>query len=188
MPQKHDATPLHPEIAGGQATVCVNCGRDLPVGASGMHRSVRWLGLCWACHHHKDIRDARRAAVGNMTKRPQLQREREGMTDHVLGSLDRNLEELQRTALLLEESARAAAAESAEVVERARRFGHELRERTSRARALMNRIDGNIRESNAELRRQAKAVGETRQSMAALKRVLPAVDHTGGIGDQGTKA
>ena len=166
--------------------LCEHCHRCvIPQGDNSCTRTLQHLKLCHGCYKNPAVREARWRAVGG--RRPSGRAPAgpgEAAPILVLTELDASLSALSAATTELEASARAAAEESRDLVERSRRFAVELRERSKRCRNLAAKLDRNVRESNAELRRQAKAVGETRSAIRQVTNSLPAVDHGPGPGKE----
>jgi hypothetical protein len=77
----------------------------------------------------------------------------------------------------LEEISAGLVTESHELLERSRRFAHEIGERIRGARGMAGTIESRVREANAELRREVKLGQVLRGELRGATRALPAVSH-----------
>jgi len=144
------------------------CGAKVSAATRGRAGTARKAGLCYPCWKKRHDASAKLAT-------PPAED-----APGPLGDLETSIAEL-------EDITQGLAGETAELLERARRFASDCKRRVDAARGTIVLIERQTREAGAEMRRTRSAALEIRTSVQGALKGLPSVDH-GGNGKQCRKA
>ena len=156
---------------------CVKC-ESRPVNNGPTHQK---LGLCYRCYADKSVRAERQAEMALPPCKPNriARKQKRQKQVKVFASVDAALADLGAVVVEIDGAAAELASMTGELLERSRLFAHELQTRVTRGRSALQTIESRIRESNAEVRRQAKGLLDVRETVRSTVEAMPAVERVG---------